>query len=378
MNFTLNDDQKAFIETAKSFSDKELKPFAGEWDEKSYFPVDTIKKAAEMGFATLYCREEHGGLGLGRLESALIFETLSAGCVSTAAYLSIHNMVSWVIDTFGSDSQRFYWLPQLTEMSVLASYCLTESNSGSDAASLKTKAVKSGDHYILDGSKCFISGAGVSDVYLVMARTSDDGANGISAFIVEKEFEGVSFGALEKKMGWKSQPTAVVNFDSVKVPATHLIGREGQGFKFAMQALDGGRVNIASCSLGGAARALEQTLSYMAERKQFGKSLDSFQALQFRLADMRTELEAAKLMVYKAAHMLDINDPEKTFYCAMAKRFTTDICSKIANEALQLHGGYGYIHDYEVERLVRDLRVHQILEGTNEIMRVIVSKKMLA
>lgn len=378
MNFTLNDDQKAFIETAKTFSDKELKPFAGAWDEKSYFPVDTIKKAAEMGFATLYCREEHGGLGLGRLESALIFETLSAGCISTAAYLSIHNMVSWVIDTFGSDSQRSYWLPQLTEMSVLASYCLTESNSGSDAASLKTKAVKSGDHYILDGSKCFISGAGVSDVYLVMARTSDDGANGISAFIVEKEFEGVSFGALEKKMGWKSQPTAVVNFDSVKVPATHLIGREGQGFKFAMQALDGGRVNIASCSLGGAARALEQTLSYMAERKQFGKSLDSFQALQFRLADMRTELEAAKLMVYKAAHMLDINDPEKTLYCAMAKRFTTDICSKIANEALQLHGGYGYIHDYEVERLVRDLRVHQILEGTNEIMRVIVSKKMLA
>lgn len=378
MNFTLNDEQKAFIEAAKAFSDKELKPYAGQWDDESFFPVETIKKAAYMGFATLYCQEKHGGLGIGRLESALIFETLSSGCISTAAYLSIHNMVSWMIDSFGSEEQRQLWVPKLSAMDILASYCLTESNAGSDAASLKTKATRDGDHYILNGSKCFISGAGVSDLYLVMARTSDDGAKGISAFIVEKDFEGVSFGTPEKKMGWKSQPTAVVNFDTVKIPVANRLGEEGQGFKFAMQALDGGRVNIASCSLGGAGRALEQALIYMSERKQFGKSLDSFQALQFRLADMRTELEAAKLMVYKAAHMLDINHHDKTLYCAMAKRFATDMCSKITNEALQLHGGYGYIHEYEVERLVRDLRVHQILEGTNEIMRVIISKKMLA
>ncbi len=378
MDFILNDDQKDFIEAAKTFSDKELRPFSGQWDEASFFPLDTIRKAADMGFSTLYCQQEYGGMGLGRLESALIFEELSKGCISTAAYLSIHNMVSWVIDSFGSDEQRKKWIPKLTAMDLFSSYCLTEAGAGSDAASLKTRAVREGDFYILDGSKCFISAAGVSDLYLVMARTGEDGAKGVSAFLVEKGMKGLSFGVPEKKMGWKSQPTAVVNFDGVKVPVINRIGEEGEGFKFAMSALDGGRVNIASCSLGGAARSLDLALSYMAERKQFGRSLDSFQSLQFKLADMKTDLEAAKLMVYRAADMIDKNHSDKTMYCAMAKRFATDICSKVADHALQLHGGYGYIHEYEVERLVRDLRVHQILEGTNEIMRVIISKKMLA
>lgn len=378
MDFNLNDDQLALLEVAENFSKNELRPYAAQWDEQAHFPVETIKKSAELGFAALYCDDQYGGTGLGRLDSALIFEALSKGCVTTAAYISIHNMVAWMIDSFGNDDQRAHWIPKLASMEMLASYCLTEPASGSDAASMKSRAVRDGDHYILNGSKAFISGAGTSGLYLVMARTGDDSAKGISAFLVEKDFEGVGFGKQEKKMGWKNQPTAVVTFDNVKVPVDNRLGEEGMGFKFAMQGLDGGRVNIAACSLGGAADAIDRALDYMDEREQFGKKLKDFQALQFKLADMATELESARLMVYRAANMIDMNHNDKTKYCAMAKRLATDIGFKVANDALQIHGGYGYIHDYEVERIVRDLRVHQILEGTNEIMRVIITRKILS
>ena len=377
MNFELSDDQLAIQDAARQFAQNELRPHASTWDEESFFPVDTIKQAAELGFAALYCKEDFGGTSLGRLDSALIFEELSKGCITTAAYISIHNMVAWMIDTYGDEAQRSHWIPKLASMDILASYCLTEPSSGSDAASLKTKATLKGDHYVLEGSKAFISGAGTSGLYLVMARTGDDSAKGISAFLVEDGMKGLSFGAQEKKMGWKSQPTAVVNFDQVEVPVENRLGEEGMGFKFAMSGLDGGRVNIASCSLGGAGDAITRTLDYMNERKQFGKRLSDFQALQFKLSDMVTELESAKLMVYRAAHMIDINHAEKTKFCAMAKRLATDIGFKVANDALQMHGGYGYIHEYEIERIVRDLRVHQILEGTNEIMRVIIARKTL-
>lgn len=377
MHYQLKEDQLAYQETARQFAEKEMAPFAGTWDEESIFPVETLRKAAALGFAGIYTSPEFGGSGVGRLEASLIFEELSSACPSTAAYISIHNMVSWMIDSFGNGEQRKTWLPKLMTMEHLSSYCLTEPSSGSDASSLKTKAMKEGDDYILNGEKAFISGGGVSDLYLCMVRTGEEGPNGISAIVVEKGTPGLSFGKPEKKMGWKSQPTTTVIFQNCKVPITNRIGEEGQGFKIAMQGLDGGRINIASCSLGGARACLEKSIAYMKERTQFGKKLAEFEALQFRLADMATELEAARLMVQRAAGKLEQKDPEATLASAMAKRFATDIGFKVCNEALQLHGGYGYIKDYEIERYVRDLRVHQILEGTNEIMRLIIARKIL-
>lgn len=362
---------------AAKFSREELLPKSAEWDESSHFPVDVIRKAAELGFAGIYTGEEYGGSGLTRTDAVLIFEQLSYGDVSTAAYLSIHNMASWMIDTYGSDAQRQAYLPDLMSMKTLASYCLTEPGAGSDAASLKTRAVRDGDHYVLNGSKQFISGAGTTDVYVLMARTSDEGAKGVSCFILDKGMDGLSFGANERKMGWKSQPTRQVILEDVRVPVANRIGKEGEGFRFAMSGLDGGRLNIAACSLGGAQLALDKALAYSKERKQFGRPISDFQSLQFRLADMETELNAARLMLYEAAGKLDAKDPQATRWCAMAKRFVTDTCFNIANQALQVHGGYGYLAAYEVERIVRDLRVHQILEGTNEIMRVIISRDML-
>ena len=377
MTLVFTEEQEMIRDTAAAFARDELRPNAARWDEESHFPVETIKRAAELGFAGIYISEDVGGSGMGREDAVLIFEQLSYGCVSTAAYISIHNMVSWMIDRFGSDDQRAIWLPKLTSMELLASYCLTEPGSGSDAAGMKTRAVKDGDDYVLSGSKQFISGAGTSDVYLVMARTGEDGAKGVSAFILEKDMPGLSFGANEKKMGWKSQPTRQVLMDDVRVPSANRIGPEGDGFKYAMAGLDGGRLNIAACSMGGAQLALDKALEYTKERKQFGKAISDFQATQFKLADMETELQAARVFLYQAARGLDSKHPQATRWCAMAKRFVTDTGFKVANDALQLHGGYGYLADYEMERIVRDLRVHQILEGTNEIMRVIVSRDLL-
>ncbi|MDB5429656.1 MAG: acyl-CoA dehydrogenase [Caulobacter sp.] len=376
MDFSLSDDQRAIQEMASDFARAELAPHSAKWDEESHFPVDVLRQAAGLGFAGVYVQEDVGGSGLTRLDASLIFEALSYGDVSSAAYLTIHNMASWMIDRFASDDLRQKYLPRLTTMELIASYCLTEPGSGSDAASMRTSAKLDGDHYVLNGSKAFISGAGVSDVYVVMARSGADGPKGISAFVVEKGWEGLSFGANERKMGWKSQPTAQVNFDNVRVPAANRIGQEGEGFRFAMMGLDGGRLNIASCSLGGAAFALDTAKAYLETRHQFGKPLKDLQALQFKIADMATELEAARLMVRNAASALDNRDPGATKLCAMAKRFATDAGFEVANQALQLHGGYGYLADYPLERIVRDLRVHQILEGTNEIMRVIISREM--
>jgi alkylation response protein AidB-like acyl-CoA dehydrogenase len=376
MDFTLSDDQLAIQDMASSFARERLAPKSAEWDEKKHFPVDVLREAAGLGFAGLYIQDDVGGSGLSRLDASIIFEALSYGDVSTAAYLTIHNMASWMIDRFGSDDLRRRYLPRLTTMDLIASYCLTEPGAGSDAASMRTTARLDGDHYVLNGGKAFISGGGVSDVYVVMARTGVDGAKGVSAFVVEKGMPGLSFGANERKMGWNSQPTAQVNFDDCRVPVINRIGDEGEGFRFAMMGLDGGRLNIASCSLGGAAFALDTAKAYLETRKQFGKPLKDFQALQFRLADMATELEAARLMVRNAAAALDRKDPAATRLCAMAKRFATDAGFQIANDALQLHGGYGYLQDYPLERIVRDLRVHQILEGTNEIMRVIIAREM--
>ena len=377
MDFALNDDQRAIQDAARQFADAELAPHSAEWDEPKHFPVDVMKHAAEMGFCGIYTAEEHGGMALGRVEAALIFEELSRGDVSTAAFISIHNMATWMIDSFGSDDLRGRYVPQLTTMELIASYCLTEPGSGSDAAGLRTAAKRDGDHWVLNGSKAFISGAGTSDVYVVMARTGADGPKGISTFVVEKDTPGLSFGAQEKKMGWNSQPTAIVAFDDCRIPAANLLGKEGDGFRYAMMGLDGGRLNIAACSLGGARLALETTQAYVTTRKQFGKSLSDFQNTQFKLADMATQLEACRLMVLRGAWAIDTNHPEKTKWCAMAKRMTTDACFQIADEALQLHGGYGYLKDYPLERIVRDLRVHRILEGTNEIMRVITAREML-
>ena len=377
MDFSLSEEQIMIQEMARQFSDAEFAPNAEKWEDAGTLCRESLKKAAELGFAAIYTRDEYGGSGMGRLDAALIFEQLSRGCISTAAFLSIHNMVTWMIDTYASDDLRAQYIPKLTGMDMIGSYCLTEPGSGSDAASLKTKAVKQGDNYVLNGSKAFISGANFSDIYLIMARTGGEGPKGISAFIVESGFEGISFGAREQKMGWKAQPTAQVNLDNCVVPAKNLIGKEGEGFKFAMAGLDGGRVNIGACSLGGAGMALDKALQYTAERHQFNKPIQAFQNTQFNLADMATELEAARLMIYRAADMLDKNTADKSAGCAMAKRFATDIASKIANNALQLHGGYGYLKDYGIERIVRDLRVHQILEGTNEIMRVIIAKEIL-
>ena len=377
MDFALDEERQAIFDTARAFTLAELAPHSARWDEEKIFPVDTLRAAAALGLAGIYVREDVGGSGLGRLDAALVFEALSYGDVSTAAFLSIHNMASWMIDRFGSDDLRTKYLPRLTSMQLIASYCLTEPGAGSDAASLRTTARRDGDGYVLDGAKAFISGAGVSDIYVVMARTGGDGAGGVSAFVVEKGAPGLSFGAPERKLGWNSQPTAMVHFDGVRIPLENRIGEEGQGFRFAMMGLDGGRLNIAACSIGGASLALDTATAYLGERRQFGRRLAEFQGLQFRLADMATELEAARLMVLRGAAAMDAGDPRATRYCAMAKRFATDGGFEIANQALQLHGGYGYLRDYPLERIVRDLRVHQILEGTNEVMRVIIARELL-
>jgi hypothetical protein len=379
VRFELTEEQSAVRDMARAFARDALAPHAATWDEAAQFPVEILREAATLGLATIYVREDVGGSAMTRLDAALVFEELAAGCTSTAAYLSIHNMVSWMVDTFGDAEQRHRWLPDLCAMRLLASYCLTEPGAGSDAASLRTTARNDGDSaYLLDGSKAFISGAGASDLYLVMCRTGGDGPAGVSSVLVEKGTPGLSFGKPEKKMGWRSQPTAVVSFDGCRVPVANRIGAEGDGFKIAMRGLDGGRVNIAACSLGAARACLERATAYLKERRQFGRRLADFQALQFRLADMATELDAARLMVHRAAASLDAAAPDATLHCAMAKRFATDIGFKVVNEALQLHGGYGYIQDYEVERYLRDCRVHQILEGTNEIMRVIIARRLLA
>ena len=376
MDFTLSEDQRAIQDAARAFAEAELAPRSAAWDEERHFPVEVLRRAAGLGFAGIYLGEDVGGSGLSRLDASIVFEALSYGDVSTAAYLTIHNMASWMIDRFGTDELRKRFLPRLTSMELVASYCLTEPGSGSDAAALRTTATLEGDRYVLNGSKAFISGGGVSDLYVVMARTGAEGAKGVSAIEVEKGTPGLSFGAQERKMGWNAQPTAQVNFDNVRVPVENRIGGEGEGFRFAMMGLDGGRLNIASCSLGGAAFALDTAQAYMTERRQFGRQLADFQALQFKIADMATELEAARLMVRRAAQALDDRDPEATKLCAMAKRFATDAGFEVANQALQLHGGYGYLKDYPLERVMRDLRVHQILEGTNEIMRVIIAREM--
>lgn len=377
MDFALTEEQEAIQEMARRFAAEELAPNAAKWDEEKYFPVDVIKKSAALGLAGIYTRDDVGGSGLGRLDAALIFEALSEGCTSTAAYISIHNMCCWMIDRFGASALRQKYCPKLTSMEMVASYCLTEPGSGSDAAALKTKAVKDGDHYVLNGSKAFISGAGVSDLYVVMVRTGGDGPKGVSTVLVEKDTPGLSFGAQERKMGWNSQPTAIVNFEDCRIPVSNRVGAEGEGFSFAMMGLDGGRLNIAACSLGTAQGALKAALDYANERRAFGKRLNEQQALQFKLADMATELEAARVMLYQAAWKLDEKTADATRFCAMAKRFVTDTGFKVVNEALQIHGGYGYLKDYPLERMLRDVRVHQILEGTNEIMRVIVARDML-
>ena len=375
MNFEYKEDQLAIKEMAKNFAETELMPYASEWDQKEIFPLETLKRAADLGMAAIYVDDLYGGSGLTRLDAAIIFEELSRGCVSTAAYISIHNMVTWMIDKHGSDDLRKRFIPNLSTMEKMSSYCLTEPGSGSDAVALKTKATKKGNsHYLLNGTKSFISGGPTSDVFAVMCRTGEEGAGGVSCLLVEKGTKGLTFGKQEKKMGWNSQHTSMVNFDNCEIPIDNLVGNEGDGFKIAMKGLDGGRVNIAACSLGGARAALEASLNYAAERKQFGKTLDKFQVTQFKLADMATELEASRLMVLRAACALDSQDKQATKLCAMAKRYATDVCSEICNMALQIHGGYGYLKDFPLERLVRDLRVHQILEGTNEIMRVIISR----
>jgi len=375
--FDLTEEQRAIRDMAADFAREELAPKALEWDEKKHFPVDVLRKAAALGMGGIYVSDEYGGSALTRLDAALIFEALSTGCPSVAAYISIHNMATWMIDRFGNDAQRAKYLPALCSMEKLASYCLTEPAAGSDAAALRMRATKDGDHYVLNGVKQFISGAGATDVYVVMARTGDDGAGGVSTFIVEKDTPGLSFGANEKKMGWNAQPTRQVICEDCRVPAVNRVGVEGFGFKIAMAGLDGGRLNIAACSLGGAQAALDKALTYMGERKAFGRKLADFQALQFRLADMAIDIEAARTFLWRAAAALDAKHPDATKLCAMAKKFTTDACFNVANDALQLHGGYGYLQEYGIEKIVRDLRVHQILEGTNEIMRLIVSRKLL-
>ncbi|WP_182283111.1 acyl-CoA dehydrogenase family protein [Comamonas testosteroni] len=379
MDFELSEDQRAFADTARAFAQAELAPHAAEWDREHIFPREAIAKAGELGFCGLYAPESIGGLGLPRLDATLVFEEMAAADPSTTAFITIHNMATWMLGTWATDAVRAEWGEQLTSGSKLASYCLTEPGAGSDAASLKTRAELVGNEYIVNGSKAFISGAGSTDVLVLMARTGDagSGASGISAFAVPADAAGVSYGKKEEKMGWNSQPTRVISFDNVHIPAHNLLGREGEGFKIAMKGLDGGRINIATCSVGAAQGALTQAQSYMQERKQFGKAIASFQALQFKLADMATELVAARQMVRLAASKLDAGARDASTYCAMAKRFATDAGFMVCNEALQLHGGYGYIREYPLERLMRDARVHQILEGTNEIMRVIIARRML-
>ena len=377
MDFQLTEEQTLIQDMAKGFAASELAPQSAKWDEEKFLDRAVFAKAAELGFMGMYSSEDHGGTGLSRLDSAIVFEQLAAGDVSHTAMMTIHNMATWMVDRYGETAVREKFVPRLTAGELIASYCLTEPGAGSDAASLSTKAIKDGDEYVLNGTKTFISGAGWSDVYVTMARTSDDGAKGVSCFVIEKGTAGLSFGANEKKMGWNAQPTAQVIFEDCRIPAENRVGAEGDGFKFAMSGLDGGRINIGACSLGGAQKALDASLQYTKERKQFGKSISGFQNTQFMLADMATELEASRLMIYRAADMLDKKLPNAGAACAMAKRFCTDMCSKIANDALQLHGGYGYLSEYEIEQIVRDLRVHQILEGTNQIMRMIVSRSLL-
>jgi alkylation response protein AidB-like acyl-CoA dehydrogenase len=376
MDFELTDDQRAFQATARQFARDEMMPHARKWDENEVFPVETLRAAAALGFGGIYVKDDVGGSALSRLDATIIFEELAQGCTSTAAYISIHNMAAWMIDAFGGDAQRKKFLPKLCTMEQFASYCLTEPDAGSDAASLKATAQRDGDHYVLNGSKAFISGGGVSDIYVCMVRTGAGGPKGISCIVVEKGTKGLSFGAQEKKLGWKSQPTAMVNFTDCRVPMANLIGREGDGFKIAMAGLDGGRLNIAACSIGGAQFCLDRTIAYMRERKQFGSKLSDFQALRFRVADYATELEASRLMVRRAALAVGGGTPGATRLAAMAKRLATDMGFEVVNGCLQLHGGYGYLRDHPIERVLRDVRVHQILEGTNEVMRLIVSRDL--
>ena len=375
--FALPEDQIALRDTARAFAAEKIAPFALKWDEEKHFPVETIREAATLGMGGIYIRDDVGGSGLTRLDAALIFEALAQGCPTVSAYISIHNMAAWMIDAYGSSDQRMRYLPKLCSMQYLASYCLTEPGAGSDAAALRTTAKRDGEHYVLNGAKQFISGAGAADVYVVMVRTGGEGPNGISTLVVEGNTPGISLGANERKMGWNAQPTRAVMFENVRVPVANRLGDEGMGFRIAMAGLDGGRLNIGACSLGGAQAALDAALDYMRERKAFGKRLDEFQALQFRLADMATELEAARVFLYSAAAAYDRGDADVTMRCAMAKRVATDVGFEVANQALQLHGGYGYLSEYGIEKIVRDLRVHQILEGTNEIMRLIVARKLI-
>ncbi|MDF5304605.1 acyl-CoA dehydrogenase family protein [Vibrio parahaemolyticus] len=377
MDFELNEDQLAFAEVAKQFADQMLAPHAAEWDEKHHFPKDVLRQAGELGFLSIYTPPEHGGLGLSRLDAAIIFEQLAMGCTATTAFMTIHNMATWMITSFAKTEVAQQFSADLISGEKLASYCLTEPNAGSDAASLTTSAVRDGDEFVLNGAKVFISGAGDTDVLVVMARSCGEGAGGVSAFVVPADIEGISYGKKEAKMGWNCQPTRMITFENVRIPADYLLGEEGEGFKFAMLGLDGGRINIATCSVGTAQQALNEAKQYMTERRQFGRSLAQFQALQFKLADMATELVAARQMVRLAAAKLDAQHAEKSAYCAMAKRFATDVGFKVCDQALQIHGGYGYIKEYPVERHFRDVRVHQILEGTNEIMRLIISRRLL-
>ncbi len=377
MQFDLTDDQREIQEVARRFTADRITPFAGEWDEHHIFPRDTIVEAAGLGFGSIYVSEASGGIGLGRMEAALIMEAMAYGCASTSAFISIHNMAAWMIDSFGGDGVKAKYLPSLVPMDSIASYCLTEPGSGSDAAALKTRAVRDGADYVVSGSKAFISGGGVNEVYVVMVRTGEPGPRGISCLVVEKDMAGVSFGAPERKLGWHSQPTAQVNFDEVRVPAENLVGEEGEGFRIAMAGLDGGRLNIGACSLGGGQRCLDEAIGYTRGRSQFGKAIADFQATQFKLADMETDLQAARTLLYAAAARVGEATPDKTKFAAMAKRLATDTGMSVADRALQLHGGYGYLMDYPVERFFRDLRVHQILEGTNEIMRVIIARELL-
>nr|WP_196107256.1 MULTISPECIES: isobutyryl-CoA dehydrogenase [unclassified Ochrobactrum] len=375
--FELNEDQLAIQDMARAFASDRVAPHALQWDRDKHFPVDILRETGPLGMGGIYVREDVGGSALKRLDAVLIFEALATACPSFSAFVSIHNMAAWMIDSFGNEEQRQRFLPKLTSMESLASYCLTEPGSGSDAAALRTRATRDGDHYILNGSKQFISGAGATDIYVSMVRTGEDGPKGISTIVVPKDAPGLSFGANEFKMGWNAQPTRTVIFDNCRVPVENLLGEEGTGFRIAMAGLDGGRLNIAACSLGGAQSALDKSLEYCSQRKAFGQTIDRFQALQFRLADMETELSASRLLLYAAASKLDRKTHDAGKWSAMAKRFVTDTGFDVANEALQLFGGYGYLHEYGIEKLVRDLRVHQILEGTNEIMRVIIARQMI-
>ncbi|WP_428968898.1 acyl-CoA dehydrogenase family protein [Sphingomonas sp. Xoc002] len=375
--FDLTDEQREIQELARRFTADRITPFAAEWDEKHIFPRDTIRQAAELGFAAIYVSEESGGIALGRLEAALIMEAMAYGCPSTSAFISIHNMASWMIDRFGDADVKDRYLPDLVTMERMASYCLTEPGSGSDAAALKTRAVRDGDHYVVSGSKQFISGGGENEVYVTMVRTGEDGPKGISCLVIDKDTPGVSFGANERKLGWHSQPTRQVTFDNVRVPVANRLGAEGEGFRIAMMGLDGGRLNIGACSLGGAQRCLDEAVAYVKDRRQFGKAIAEFQNTQFTLADMATELEAARALLYLAAAKVTDNAPDKTRFAAMAKRLATDTGSSVVDRALQLHGGYGYLMDYPIERFWRDLRVHSILEGTNQVMRMIVGRDLL-